>query len=194
MRAREHDVDPLFIRRWSPRAFTGEPLAQSDVLRLMEAARWAPSSGNNQPWRFVYGVRGTPAFDRLLDLLVEANRIWCKDAGALFVVISKDTRDYNGQPSRTHSYDAGAAWMAVALQATLSGLAAHGMEGFDYERARTELGVPAGYSVEAMIAVGRQGDPAKLDEKYRAREQPNDRRPIGEIMFEGRMGEVAPKG
>jgi hypothetical protein len=120
-RQADHPIDPLFLRRWSPRAMAGTPLRPDDLHPLFEAARWAPSSGNGQPWRFVYALRGTPEFAGFLDLLVPGNRIWCERAGALVVILSRTVRD-NGKAVRTHSFDAGAAWMSLALQGTLQGL------------------------------------------------------------------------
>jgi nitroreductase len=176
---------------------SGEPIALADLLRLFEAARWAPSSGNNQPWRFVYALRDTPDWERFFGLLVESNRAWCLRAAALVVVLSKEMRetaDGKSMLARTHSFDAGAAWGSLALQGTLAGLVVHGMQGFDYDRAAVELGVPAGYSVECMIAVGKHGRVEDLPEKLREREQPNDRRPLAETVFVGRFGADGTRG
>jgi nitroreductase len=186
-RVADHSIDPLFLHRWSPRAMSGQPMEKEELFRLFEAARWAPSSGNNQPWRFLYGCAGTPAFATFFELLAEGNRVWCQRAGALVVVASKTTRD-NGKPARTHSYDAGAAWMSLALQASLMGLVVHGMEGFDYDLARTTLEIPAEYQVEAMIAIGHPGRAEDLPEKYRAIEAPNSRHPIEAHVFEQTFG------
>lgn len=183
-RVAAHPIEPMFTKRWSPRAMSGAPVSQEDLLLLFEAARWAPSSGNNQPWRFAYGRAGTPAFATLFGLLVEANQVWCKHAGALVCVVSRTTRD-NGHPARTHSFDTGAAWMGLALQGSAMGLVVHGMEGFDYDRARAELRVPADHAVEAMIAVGHPGRKEDLPEKLQAREQPNDRKPVETLIHEG---------
>jgi nitroreductase len=180
-----HEVDELFLDRWSPRAMSGEPLTDDELLTLFEAARWAPSSYNNQPWRILYARRGAEHWDAFLGLLVEGNRAWAKYAAALLLFVSKETFDFNGQPYPTHSFDTGAAWENLALQATMRGLVTHGMQGFDYERARTELNVPEGFRVEAMVAVGRPGDPSTLPEALRAREKPNDRKPLSEITCEG---------
>lgn len=185
MRTPDHDIDPLFVRRWSPRAMSGESLEQAELMKLFEAARWAPSSGNNQPWRFIYAHRDTPDWARLFDLLVAGNQLWCKNAGVLIVVLSKQTRDFDGKPARTHSFDTGAAWSNLAHQGTISGLVVHGMEGFDYDRAKTSLGVPEGYTVECMIAVGKPGRKEDLPENLRAREEPNTRKPLSETVFEG---------
>ena len=166
---------------------SGQPVSEADLMRLLEAARWAPSSGNSQPWRFVYARAGTPHFDRLFQLLVEANRAWCVRAGALIVTLSKTKLD-NGNPARTHSYDTGAAWMSIALQGSLMGLVVHGMAGFDRDRARVDLNVPEDIDVEAMIAVGHPGKVEDLSERDQAREKPSTRRPVQELIFEGRFG------
>lgn len=181
----EHPVDELFLDRWSPRALSGEGVSDEELLTLFEAARWAPSSYNNQPWRIIYARRDTGHWDRFLNLLVEGNRGWAKDAAALLLFVSKETFDFNGQPYPTHSFDTGAAWENLALQATKLGLVTHGMQGFDYERARAELNIPEGFRVEAMIAVGRPGDPAQLPERLREREAPSGRKPLSEITCEG---------
>jgi len=181
----EHGVDELFVDRWSPRALSGEALTEEELLKLFEAARWAPSSYNNQPWRILYARRDTEHWQTFLGLLVEGNRVWAKDAGALLLFVSKETFDFNGKPYPTHSFDTGAAWENIALQATMSGLVTHGMQGFDYERARTELNIPEGFRVEAMAAVGRPGDPATLPEQLREREAPSDRKPLEAITCEG---------
>src|SRR5690349_7952635 len=98
----DHEIDPLFLKRWSPRAMSGAPVTAETLSRLFEAARWAPSSGNNQPWRFIYAIAGTPHWNKLFDLLAEGNRAWCAKSGALIVVASKMTTD-KGSPARTHS-------------------------------------------------------------------------------------------
>ena len=183
----EHPVDELFLDRWSPRAMSGEEIGEEDLLTLFEAARWAPSSYNAQPWRFLYARRGTEHWQTFFDLMVEFNQSWAKDAAALVVFVSRETFEHNGEPSVTHSFDTGAAWQNFALQGWLKGYVVHGMQGFDYERARTALNVPEGFRVEAMAAVGRPGTPDKLPEKLRERETPSDRRPLSEIVYEGRF-------
>src|SRR6185295_7208704 len=138
----------LFLDRWSPRAMSGEPVAEADLMRLFEAARWAPSSFNNQPWRILYAQRDTPNWPLFFDLLVDANKAWAGKAGALLLFVSKTTFDHNGKPSITHSFDCGAAWANFALQGCRLGLVIHGLQGFDYEKARNTLKVPEGYQVE----------------------------------------------
>lgn len=181
----EHEIEPFIYHRWSPRALSGEPVAQAELDRLFEAARWAPSSYNGQPWRFLYAHRETPAWETFFDLLIEFNQVWTKNAGVLLVILSKKTRD--GEPAPTHSFDTGAAWQSLALQASRMGLVAHGMSGFDYDRARAVLGVPDDHAVEAMVAVGRPGAKKDLPEGMQKMEQPNGRKPIAELAFEGRF-------
>jgi nitroreductase len=180
-----YPVDRLFLDRWSPRALSGEAVSEEELMTLFEAARWAPSSYNNQPWRILYARRDTEHWPRFLGLLVEGNRTWAKKAAALLVFVSKTTFDFNGETYPTHSFDTGAAWENLALQATIMGLAAHGMQGFEYERARTELSIPEGFRVEAMAAVGRPGRAEDLPEHLQKREAPSPRKSLAEITCEG---------
>lgn len=188
-RTADHPIDPLFLERWSPRAYTGEALPQAELMTMLEAARWAPSSYNSQPWRFLYAVRDTAHFELFLGLLNPFNQSWAKQAGALLVLVSSETMLPPGAdkrvPSHSHSFDAGAAWGYLALQAARSGWAAHAMVGFDMARAATELHVPAGYRVEAAIAIGRKGDASLLPEAMAAREMPNGREHLSVIAMEG---------
>jgi len=164
---------------------SGEGIADDELMALFEAARWAPSSYNNQPWRFIYAKRETVHWDRLFGLMVEFNQSWTFNAAVLIVVISKKTFDFNGEECRTHSFDTGAAWENLALEASARGLVAHGMQGFDYDRARIELNIPDDHQVEAMIAIGKPGQKEKLPEALQEKETPSDRRPLSEIIKEG---------
>ena len=188
VRKADHPIDPLFLDRWSPRAMSGDAISQADLMTLLEAARWAPSSFNNQPWRILYARRDTPHWTAFFDLLVDANKSWVSKAGALLLFVSKTTFDHNNKPSVTHSFDCGAAWQNLALQGWRLGLVVHGMQGFDYDKARTALKIPDGYLVEAMVAVGKPGDPNELPEKVREKEAPNDRRPLSQTACEGPWG------
>ena len=181
----DHPVETLIYHRWSPRSMSAEPLTKAEMLRLFEAARWAPSSFNEQPWRFVYAERDAPHWPRFLELLSEGNRRWAGSAALLIVVVSRTTFERNGNPSRTHSYDTGAAWQNLALQGSRMGLVVHGMAGFDYARARDVLGIPEEYSVEAMIAVGRPAPANTLPESLREREMPSGRKTVAEFAFCG---------
>jgi len=179
-----HPVNPLFLDRWSARAMTGAGLSEAELLALFEAARWAPSSMNFQPWRFLYARRDSDFWPAFLGLLVPSNRLWAERAGALVVIISRLQFD-DQRPCVTHSFDSGAAWQNLALQATLSDIVAHAVQGFDYEAARRVLRVPAHYAVEAMVVLGKPGATAELPEHLRVREQPNERRPLAQSICEG---------
>jgi nitroreductase len=184
-RKANYPISEIFLNRWSPRAMTGEPITETQLMTLFEAARWAPSSYNNQPWRFLYAQRDSHYWDLYLNLLVDANRQWAKNAGVLVVTISRDTFEFTGKPSRTHTFDAGSAWENLALQGSIMKLAIHGMEGFDYVRAKSELQIPDGYTVEMMFAVGHQADKSVLPVELQEREKMNDRKPLSEIVIEG---------
>jgi nitroreductase len=188
-RTADHAIDPLFLERWSPRAFTGEEIPVDALATLFEAARWAPSSYNSQPWRLLYARRGTAHWPRFLGLLNEFNQSWAKNAAALIIVVSSETMLPPGAdkpvPAYSHSFDAGAAWAQLALQGTRSGWYAHAMVGFDHARAATELNVPAGFRVEAAIAIGRKAEPSTLPEKLAARELPSQRNRLADIALEG---------
>ena len=184
-RKADYPIDSLFIDRWSARAMSGEPITDEELFTLFEAARWAPSSFNNQPWRMLYAKRDTSHWPLFLDLLVEFNQTWAKNAAALVVFISKATFDHNGEPAATHSFDTGAAWASLALQGAVRGLVVHGMQGFDYDKARTALNVPDGFQVEAMAVIGKPGRQDDLPPKLQERETPNDRRKLTETVFEG---------
>ena len=178
-------INSIILNRWSPRSMTGEELDNDTLMSLFEAARWAPSSFNNQPWRFIYAKRNTKYWDKIFDLLVESNKVWAKNAGILVVVISNKNFEYNGKFSITHQYDAGAAWENLALEATSRGLIAHGMQGFDYQKARDRLEIPEDFDVMAMIAVGKKGPKENLPPNLQQKENPNDRKPLNEIIMEG---------
>lgn len=180
----EYSVDEIFLNRWSPRAMSGEKIDEKILFQLFEAARWAPSSNNNQPWRFIYARRDEKHWRSFFDILAEGNQVWAKNAAVLIVVISKTTFD-NNKHARTHSYDAGAAWENFALQGSLLGLVVHGMQGFDYDKAKEVLGIPDDYQVEAMIAVGKPGRKEDLPDYQQEREFPSSRKSIAEIAMEG---------
>ncbi len=190
-RQADYPVAPIFLERWSPRAMSGEAISEADLMTIFEAARWAPSSYNSQPWRFLYARRDTPMWATYVDLLAEGNKGWAKDAAALVLLLSKTTMTIPGKDvpieSYSHSMDAGAAWGYMALQAQMNGWSTHAMVGYDLPRAVAELGIPAGYRPECMIAVGRRGDPATLSDAARAREAPNGRNPITTLVREGKF-------
>jgi len=185
-----HPILPVFTDRWSPRAFADKPVTEAQVLTLLEAARWAPSASNLQPWRFIYALKGEPEFDTLLSLLVPFNEGWAKNAGALIFIASVTSFDGERQ-NTTNSFDAGAAWMSLAIQAQGLGLVTHGMAGLDYEKAPLVLELSPLLKVEAAVAVGYQGDASSLADFLQTREAPSDRQPLETIAFKGKFsGEI----
>jgi nitroreductase len=178
-------IDKMFTDRWSPRGFDPQPLSEEQVGQLFEAARWAPSCFNEQPWRFYYAA--SPA-DReaYLSALVPRNQLWAKRAPLLVFVLARRTFRQSGRHNRHAAFDAGAAWLSMALQARKMGLYAHAMAGFNQRRAFTVLGVSeADYHIMAAVAVGRKGSADHLPDEMQAIEKPNNRRPLNEIMIEG---------
>lgn len=184
IRKSSYSVNDLIIQRWSSRALTSDGFTKEMLFSLFEAARWAPSSYNNQPWRFVYAMAHTQEWKAFFDLLVSANQVWAKNAGALVIVVSKNTFDYNGNFSRTHSFDTGAAWQNLALQATSMNIVAHAMEGFDYQKIRDVALIPEDYTVEAMIAIGCMGDSSLLPQELQEKEVLSGRKPLSKFVFE----------
>lgn len=187
VRKTKYPIHPLLLNRWSPRSMTGEEISDEELMCLFEAARWAPSSYNAQPWRFIYAKRNTPSWKKLFELMIEFNQSWTKNASALVVMISRNTFEKNNKPAHTHSFDTGAAWMSLALEAEARGLVVHGMEGFDYNKARTSLEIPDNYTVEAMAAIGKRAPKEQLPPEMQEREKPSDRRPLSEIVMEGKF-------
>jgi nitroreductase len=183
-------VDPQFIERWSPRAFTGEAIPEEALMSMLEAARWSPSANNSQPWRFSYARKGEAAWDRFLDFLMDSNRAWAREAGALVIVISKTqyVTASHAEPrfTRTHSFDTGAAALAFQLQAMKLGFHAHPMGGIHQDKIRADLGLPdEGFVIEAAIAVGRKAEADTLPEKLKEREVPSARMAIADFAFNG---------
>ena len=183
----DHTVYAMFLGRHSPRAFTDAALTMEQLLSLLEAARWAPSSNNMQPWRFAYGLRGDDGFARIAEALVPSNRTWADKAAALVVVASKTVveKDGQNQPNAAHAFDAGSAWMSLALQAHLNGLFAHAMGGFDKVKAAKLLNLPADHELHAVVAIGTQGSPETLPEALRPGELPNDRAALSDLAKHG---------
>lgn len=188
-RIADHPIDKMFLDRWSPRAFTGEDLPQAALFSMFEAARWAPSSYNSQPWRFLYATNNNAHWDKFLGLLNEFNQSWAKTASAIVFLVSESTMAMPGKdarvPSHSHSLDAGAAWGSLSLQATLLGWHTHGMVGIDLDGVRTQLNVPDDHRVEMGFVIGKQGPKTLLPEFLQAREVPSPRKPVAEIALEG---------
>jgi nitroreductase len=187
MKTSDYPIHPLILKRWSPRAMTGEPIEDSLLYSLFEAARWAPSCYNEQPWRFLYAKTGSEWFPLFVDLLVEFNRAWAPKAAVLGVMIGKKTFEKNGKFSITHQFDTGAAWENFALEGCSRGLVVHGMGGFDYDKAKKNLEIPDDYQVLAMFAVGRPAPKETLPPDLQAREAPSPRKKIEEFVMEGKF-------
>ncbi len=188
IRKPRYEINPNILNRWSPRSFSGEDLRDDDLYALFEAARWAPSSYNNQPWRFIFAKKNSKHWNLLFNLLGDFNKQWCANASVLAVIISHKTFEYNGKPSVTHQFDTGAAWENLAIQATSQGLVTHAMQGFDYDKAKKDLQIPDEYEVMAMVAIGKKAPKERLSPELQQRETPSDRKPLDEIIMEGKFG------
>jgi nitroreductase len=180
-----YPILPLLLSRVSYRAFSEERLTEDELMSLFEAARWAPSSYNNQPWRFVYARRGEKEWEILFNVLTDSNKSWCNKADTLVAVISRNDFEYKNKPSRTAQFDTGSAWMSLALEAHSKNILTHGMEGFDYDALRKNLQIPDSFTIEAMIAIGKPGNKEELPEDLRKKEVPSTRKPLNEIVAKG---------
>ncbi|WP_078433193.1 nitroreductase family protein [Metabacillus halosaccharovorans] len=176
------EVSPQFINRWSPRSFLEKEIPENVLFSLFEAARWAPSASNIQPWRFII-ARTKEDLEKFHSFIMPGNLVWCKKAPVLAVVASKKTTERG--PNSWHAFDAGTAWGYLALEAHKKGLVTHAMGGFEKEKAREVLNVPDDIEIHAVIAIGYQGEKEILPENLQEREQPSDRRPLKELLFEG---------
>ena len=188
-----YPIHELLQRRWSPRAFS-DKMVETDKLRsLFEAARWAPSSNNEQPWQFVMATKNTPSeYDRLFQCLKEGNKKWAHLAPVLMLSVARLNFEDEGTPNRHAFHDTGMAVFSLVVQATALGLMVHQMAGFDAEKARTDLKIPDGHEPVAMIAIGYPGDQDLLQEPYRTREfRPRERKPIAEFVFSAEWGTPA---
>lgn len=187
MRQSMKGVHRLLIDRWSPRAFDQTSIEERELEIIFEGAGLAPSAFNYQPWRFLYAHRESAEWGRFLALLNPFNRGWAQNASVLVFIISDTTMDQGeaASLSHSHSFDAGAAWAQLALQATALGLHAHAMTGIEFDRIRTELNVPPHFRIEAAVAIGRRASPETLPEALREKEIPSGRKPVDEIAIAG---------
>ena len=187
VRKADYPIDKIFLNRWSPRAMSGEELTDTELFTLFEAARWAPSNNNEQPWRFIYAKRDTKHFDKFFKILGEFNQLWTKNASVLICLVAKRTFTAKEPPvlNRNNMSDSGSAWENLALQASVMGLVAHGMAGFNVEKARKDLKVPDDFDIVHMIAIGKHGPLSSIPERMQKSEVPNSRRPVAESIFEG---------
>lgn len=190
----EYPIHDLLKRRWSPRAFSSHMVEPEKLRSLLEAARWAPSSYNAQPWSFLIATREDEAeFHRLLECLVPGNASWAQHAPVLMLSVAKLNFDHNGAPNRHAWHDVGQAVADLTVQATALGLVLHQMAGFDPQRAREQFHMPEGYDPVAMIALGCPGSPESLPEQLREKElQPRSRKALESFVFTGEWGKTAP--
>ncbi|WP_020620420.1 nitroreductase family protein [Paenibacillus daejeonensis] len=177
----EFRVHPLILNRWSPRAYAEQPVSDEQLYTVLEAARWAPSSGNGQPWRF-YVAATEPEREVFGQFLRPRNRLWALKAPVLLLLASSKVKE-SGEPNGSHAFDAGAAWATLAIQANLLGLSTRAIGGFDQEIARKLLGTPDHIALHAVIALGYQGEAELLDESFRELEKPNSRRALADTIL-----------
>jgi len=177
-------VLPVLLERWSPRAFADRDVPAGDLKTIFEAARWAPSSYNEQPWRFFVGHRGSETYSKILDCLVPFNHDWAKGAPVLVLGVAKTRFSHNDTPNNYAGHDLGAAMALMAVQAAALGLAAHQMAGFDWTKAREVFAIPETYAMGSVMAIGYHGELTDMDEKFQAQEQaPRSRKPLSEIVL-----------
>jgi len=180
-------VNPMFLDRWSPKAFDPAPIPEEDIATLFEAARWAPSCFNEQSWLFVYGTSDEER-ETFLGILTEKNQRWAHNAPVLAILFARRTFARSGKPNRWAAHDCGAAWVSLAFQARMLGLYAHGMAGFSQAKAYELLGVPEEeYEAMTAIAIGAYGDRDALPEDMRERERPNARKPLVQVAIKGKF-------
>lgn len=179
-------IDEAYINRWSPRAFSTKEVEEEKLNAIFEAARWAPSAANWQPWNYIV-ARKEEDRATFLSFINENNVEWCKRAPVLVLAISKKTRNEEGDPNPWHAFDAGTAWGYLSLEAYRQGLITHGMGGFDKDKARELLEIPAEYDINAVVAVGYHDPTTLLSERNQQREVPSDRKPIESFVFEGKF-------
>jgi nitroreductase len=189
-----YPIHELLSQRWSPRAFCDKPVEPEKLLSLLEAARWAPSSNNEQPWRFILATRDNPAeFEKVLSCLMEGNVAWAKRAYALILTVAKLSFNLAGRPNRHTFHDVGAATENLALQATALGLVVHPMAGIYPQKARELFEIPDDFDVVAALAIGYPADASSLSPELRERElAPRKRKPLNDLVFSGRWGQSSP--
>jgi nitroreductase len=165
------EINELILKRWSPVAFDPKPVEFDKIHLLFEAAKWAPSSRNAQPWRFLFASREMPEYKAFIDLMTEGNKVWARTAPLLVLSLAQVVSTYKNRPNRLAFYETGMAVSNLLLQASSMGLFVHQMSGYDHERAKEVLVIPTRYEPAAMMAIGYKGDPSQLPEKVAAWEK-----------------------
>ncbi len=181
----DKDINNLIFERWSPRAFSGKPIDEQKLMNILEAARWAPSCFNDQPWRFIVAAAEK---DRavVIEALADTNKLWAKNAPVLVAVASRTSFSHNDKPNRWNGFDAGCAWGYLALEARRQGLYAHAMGGFDKLKLKELLELPDEYELYAVVAIGELASIDVLSEELRGREKPSERKPLENIVHFGK--------
>jgi len=186
----DHPILDVMKERWSPRAFSPQPIEPHKLHSIFEAARWAASSFNEQPWRYIVGLAGDPTHEKLVSCLMPANALWASKAPLLALSVAWLTFTQSGNPNRVAVHDVGAASAQLTLQAMSMGIHTHQMAGVDLAKAREVFGIPQGYDPVAMIALGYPGDPGTLNEAQQKMElAPRTRKRLSEFIFGGSWGE-----
>ncbi len=188
------NLHPVLKNRWSPRAYSSEAIDDSLIMRMLQAARWAPSASNEQPWSFILGKKSDETYQKIFDTLVEFNQLWAVEAPVLILACGRMMSTKNPENANpTYQYDLGQAVAHLTFQASSDGLIVHQMAGFDATKATEIFNLPADIKAVTVIAVGTFGDPEKLHPNLKKLEfNPRERRPIAESVFSGVYGETAP--
>jgi nitroreductase len=189
-----HPIHEVIAQRWSPRAFSAEPVSPEILRSLFEAARWAASSYNDQPWAYIVATKDDPEnYAKLLSVLMDMNQAWAKQAPVLAISVARRHFKHNGAPNPVSFHDLGAANAQLTMEATSRGLRVHQMGGFHHDKAREAFGLPEGWDPVSAIAIGHPGDPQTLPENFRAGElAPRTRKPLSEFVMSGHWGHTAP--
>ena len=190
----DHPIHEVIRSRWSPRAFSQRPVPADVLKSLFEAARWAASSYNDQPWAYIVATRDDAEnFSKLLSVLMDLNQAWAKDAPVLALAVARLNFQHNGSPNRVAIYDVGAASASLTFEATARGLAVHQMAGFHVDKAKEVFRIPPGWEPIAALAIGYPGDPDALPEKLRQAElAPRNRKPLSAFVMSGTWGQPSP--
>ncbi|TVR41256.1 MAG: nitroreductase [Bacteroidia bacterium] len=186
------EIHPVLKKRWSPRAFRDQAVAKDQLQRIFEAARWAPSSHNDQPWRFILGTKGDDTWNKLYECMVDFNRKWAGNAPVLLLAVGKKISDKTGKDNPVFMYDVGQSMAYITFQLEHEGLVAHQMGGFSKDRATELFSIPADHAPLVMMAIGYQDAPDTLPADFAKMEKaPRSRKPIGELVFSGSFGKAA---
>ncbi len=192
--ATQYPIEEVLRQRWSPIAFSDQAVEPEKLRSVLEAARWAASSYNEQPWSYIVATQDNPdEFSRLLACLAEGNQVWAKNAPVLMLSVAKLTFTFNGVENRHAFHDVGSASANLAIEATAQGLFIHQMAGFDVPKAKETYGIPDGYDPVAAIALGYLGDPQTLSESMQQRQSaPRTRKPLDQFVFAGHWSQTSP--